>query len=338
MIIEQLKISLILFPFFMTFAILIAEKLEIVDKPNNRKIHSAKIVNISGIAIYSYLIFIVANTELSIFLEQIIITGFFVLLIGFIDDRKEMKPTSKLTLLIFPSVYLIMNGFELNNLGDYEYLGVIQLGKFSTIFTLLAVVLLINSINYVDGTDGLLIGYAITTLSYFYFLSDNQELYKEIFLISIYVLIISLIFNFLSVKSRLKSFLGDSGSLFIGFYLSFTMIFLYKYQNVHPAFLIWACWLPIYDFLYVTFNRVKNKKNFSNPDKTHLHHWILRLFKNNQFKTFLLINLLNISIICIGYLLCLLLGRIYSLLLFIMLFFAFVLIRFKLDKNNLIKN
>ena len=333
MLLNQLEFSLILFPFFMFFSIFIAKKLNIVDKPNNRKIHTVKIVNISGIVIYSFLIFIVANTELSSLLEQIIIIGFFTIVIGFIDDRKEMKPLVKLSLLLFPAAYLILNGFELKNLGEYEYINYIDLGKFSIIFTLLAVILLINSINYIDGTDGMLIGYTITVLLYFYFLSNNQLQYTKIFLIFIYILVVSLVFNFLSIKSGFKSFLGDSGSLFIGFFLSFTIIFLYKYENVHPAFLIWACWLPIYDFLYVTFRRISQKKNFSNPDKSHLHHYVLKFFSYNQFKTFLLINLLNITIISIGYFTSLLLGKIYSLVLFILLFFIFIFTRLNLSKN-----
>jgi UDP-GlcNAc:undecaprenyl-phosphate GlcNAc-1-phosphate transferase len=333
MLIDQLKHGLFLFPFFMVFLILVAKKFSIVDKPNKRKIHKVKIVNISGIAIFSSLIFIVANTELSNDLEQIIIIGFFVVLIGFIDDRKEIRPSTKLTLIFFPSIYLILNGFELSDLGKYEYINVIQLGKLSIIFTLLAVALLINAINYIDGTDGLLIGYTITALSYFYLLSDNQNQYTQLFLIFIYILIISLFFNFLPVRSGLKSFLGDSGSLFIGFFLSFTIIFLYKYQNIHPAFLIWVCWLPIYDFLYVTFKRLSIKRNFSQPDKTHLHHYILKYFFKNHFKTFLFINILNMIIIYIGYLVCLFIGKIYSLYLFIFLFLIFILIRLKLEKN-----
>ena len=260
---DQVKYSLILFPFLMIVAILIANKFGIIDKPNNRKIHKVKVVNISGIIIFSYLIYVVVNTELSKLIEQIIIMGFFVIVIGFIDDRKEMKPSTKLTLLFFPSVYLILNGYELSNLGKYEYIDIIELGKLSIIFTLLAVILLINSINYIDGTDGLLIGYTITALSYFYFLSDDQNQYTKILLIFIYILIISLFFNFLPAKSGLKSFLGDSGSLFIGFFLSFLIIFLYKYQNIHPAFLIWVCWFPVYDFLFVTLERILRKKNFS---------------------------------------------------------------------------
>lgn len=336
MLVYQLKYSLILFPLFMTFAILFAKKFNLVDKPNNRKIHKVKIVNISGVIIFSYLIFIIANTELSKLLEQIIIMGFAAVVIGFFDDRKEMKPTTKLFLMFFPSIYLILNGFELKDLGKYEYIHILQLGKLSIIFTLLAVILLINSINYIDGTDGLLIGYTITALSYFYFLSDSQNQYTQIFLIFIYILIISLFFNFLPASSGFKSFLGDSGSLFIGFFLSFTIIFLYKYHNIHPAFLIWVCWLPIYDFLYVTFKRILNKKDFSNPDKSHLHHYILKFFFNNQLKTFLLINFLNLIIICIGYFMCLFVGKIFSLFLFIVLFLVFIFLRLKLEKIKLI--
>lgn len=333
MVIDHLNYSLFIFPFFMVIAILAANKFNIVDKPNKRKIHKVKIVNVSGIVIFSYLIFISANSELSNLIEQIIITGFFTVIIGFIDDRKAIKPSTKLTLLVFPSIYLILNGYELSDLGKYEYINFLNLGKLSIIFTLLSVILLINSINYIDGTDGLLIGYTITALSYFYFLSDSQNQYTQLFLIFIYILIISLFFNFLPVESGFKSFLGDSGSLFIGFFLSFTIIYLYKYQNIHPAFLIWVCWLPIYDFLYVTFRRIKKKQNFSNPDKSHFHHYILKCFSNNQFKTFLLINFINLIIICIGYFVCLFIGKIFSLFLFISLFLLFIFIRLRLEKN-----
>lgn len=329
---DQIIYGLISFPLLMILVILIAKKFDLFDRPNNRKIHKTKIVNISGIAIYIYLIFIVASSEFSNLIEQIIVMGSVATVIGFIDDRKELKPTTKLFLLLFPSGYLIFNGFILTDLGSYEHINTIELGKFSFIYTFLAVMLLINSINYIDGTDGLLIGYTISTLLYFYFLSDNQYQYLKIFLIFIYLLIICLIFNFLPINTGFKSFLGDSGSLFIGFFISFTMIFLYKFKNIHPAFLIWACWLPIYDFLYVTIKRIIEKKDFSNPDKSHFHHHIFKYFLNNHLKTFLFINFFNLIIISIGYLVCLYIGKIYSILLFISLFLLFTVLRLKFDK------
>jgi hypothetical protein len=110
------------------------------------------------------------------------------------------------------------------------------------------------------------------------------------------------------------------------------MIFLYKFKNIHPAFLIWACWLPIYDFLYVTIKRIIEKKDFSNPDKSHFHHHIFKYFLNNHLKTFLFINFFNLIIISIGYLVCLYIGKIYSILLFISLFLLFAVLRLKFDK------
>jgi len=338
MLLEKIKISIFFFPILMFFMIFVAKKLDFVDKPNHRKIHKSKVANITGITICIYLIFIVISSEFSFLLEKIIIIGLVIALIGFLDDRKEITPSMKLMLILLPSSYLVFNGFELTDIGIYEYIGFLYLGKFSIIFTLLSVLLLINSINYIDGTDGLLIGYTITALIYFYFLSGNQNQYSQIFLIFVYILIISLFFNFLPIKSGFKSFLGDSGSLFIGFFISFTIIFLYKYHSIHPALLIWVCWLPIYDFLYVTLNRFVKKQDFYNPDKSHLHHYVLKYFSKNHFKTFLCINLINLLVISIGYFLSMFIGKIYSLFSFILFFFIFVFARLKLENFKIYKN
>ena len=70
----------------------------------------------------------------------------------------------------------------------------------------------------------------------------------------------SFIFNIIPHKTSIKFFSGDCGSLFIGFFLSFLTINLYKEFNIHPVYLIWPLWYPVYDFLYVSMNRlIKNK-------------------------------------------------------------------------------
>jgi UDP-GlcNAc:undecaprenyl-phosphate GlcNAc-1-phosphate transferase len=127
---NQIIYGLISFPLLMILVILIAKKFDLFDRPNNRKIHKTEIVNISGIAIYIYLIFIVASSEFSNLIEQIIVTGSVATIIGFIDDRKELKPTTKLFLLLFPSGYLIFNGFILTDLGSYKHINIIELGNF----------------------------------------------------------------------------------------------------------------------------------------------------------------------------------------------------------------
>ena len=96
---NQLNYSLIIFPCLMFFAIFVAKNFDLFDKPNTRKLHKTKVVNIAGITIYIYLLFLIALTEFSELLEQIIVAGFIVVVIGFIDDRKELRPQTKLFFL-----------------------------------------------------------------------------------------------------------------------------------------------------------------------------------------------------------------------------------------------
>ena len=71
--------------------------------------------------------------------------------------------------LVIPSLYLILNGVSINNLGNYEIIGVLELGKFKIPFLLLSIGLLINATNYIDGIDGLLLIFFISCLAYYIF-------------------------------------------------------------------------------------------------------------------------------------------------------------------------
>jgi UDP-GlcNAc:undecaprenyl-phosphate GlcNAc-1-phosphate transferase len=330
---DHIILNLILFPLFMILMILISKKFNLVDKPNYRKIHQNSVVNITGVTIYSFIFFLTFKYEFTLQIEQIIYASSLITIMGFMDDRLDLKPSVKIFFLSIPSGYLILNGFKLDDIGTYEVIGKIELGFIAMSFTFFSALLLINSINYLDGTDGLLIGYTMTSLAYFYFLGIKEGENFYIFLIFIYILLISLIFNFLKINTGFKSLLGDAGSLFIGFFLSFTIITLYKSFNIHPAFLVWSIWLPIYDFLHVTINRFKNKINVSQPDKTHFHHYVLSNFFGNQIKTFLLINIINIIVIIFGYTICLIFGNLISILCFIFFFIVFFYIKKILKKN-----
>jgi UDP-GlcNAc:undecaprenyl-phosphate GlcNAc-1-phosphate transferase len=318
---------LLLYPTIILIFILISRKLKFVDKPNSRKIHTKPVINTSGIAIYFFLLIIISLNEFSYELETVIAIGLLIALIGFIDDRINLTPGVKLFFKSLPVIYLILNGFNLNDLGDYELIDIIHLGKFNFVFTFLAAMLLINAFNYIDGIDGLLIGVTITASLYFIILSDKSADYVTLFLYFIYALIFNLILNVLPKNLFFKCFSGNTGSLFFGFFISFSMIYLYKYENIHPALLVWACWYPVYDFLYVTFNRLINQKQFALADETHFHHQLTKYFNNNQYKSSIIINSSNIVIVVVGYLIGTNLGKIFSLVFFIILFYLFVILR-----------
>ena len=206
---------------------------------------------------------------------------------GFIDDRNNIKPLTKIFIVLIPSTYLVYNGFSISDLGKYEIIGLIYLGKFEIPFIILAIGLLVNATNYIDGIDFLLLSFFSTCLIYYIFLVDDQEL-KRLLLILLIPILFNLILNLTTQKSGFKFFTGDTGSLFIGFFLCFITIELYNNFRIHPTFLIWPLWYPIYDFLYVTSNRIKKREPFLKPDKSHFHQIIFYKLKKNHFLTIII--------------------------------------------------
>ena len=283
-----------------SFIFLISKYFNWVDEPNKRKIHKFPIYNTSGLALYLFYAVIISQYEFNHNIELIIATGSFVCLGGFIDDRKNIRPITKLIIIFIPSIYLLNNGITISDIGEYEYIGLINLGKFSIPFLVLAIGLLINATNYIDGVDGLLLGLFITSLIYYLFLVESIEVQNLLKLLLIPV-VINFIFNVIPHKTNIKFFSGDCGSLFIGFFLSFLTINLYKEFNIHPAYLIWPLWYPVYDFLYVSINRLVKNKSLFNPDKNHLHQIIFYRLNQNHILTTFTILVINIIIIYISY-------------------------------------
>jgi UDP-GlcNAc:undecaprenyl-phosphate GlcNAc-1-phosphate transferase len=303
------------------------------DKPNKRTVHRIPTINTGGLIIYSFFLSVVSLGEFNHNIELIVSIGFFVCITGFIDDRINLNPSSKIILMIIPSIYLILNGISISDLGHYEYLGNLELGKFKIPFLLLAIGLLINATNYIDGIDGLLLTFFLSCLLYYIFLIDDIE---TVNLLKFFVIasFLNLILNLLPSKSKFKVFSGDSGSLFIGFFISFMTIELYNSFNIHPVFLIWPLWYPVYDFLFVSVNRLINKKSIFKPDNTHLHHAINNKFRGNKISPIILFLFVNSLIIFIGYKISEI-SKLLSLCIFIAGFTLYIGMRlFKLKKFN----
>lgn len=308
----------------------ISQKLNLYDIPNKRKLHKSKIVNSGGIIIFLFYLIIIKNFEFNNVLENLIVVGFLIIIVGFVDDRNNLSPALKLILLSLPSAYVIISDkFIISSLGSYDILGTLLLGKAALIFTFLSVILLINSVNYLDGIDGLLLSYVATIFIYFIFLTEDKNIHLLIYYLLIPV-IINLIFNFFSFGKNLKIFNGDAGSLFFGFLISFFLIYFNLYLDIHPIALAWSVWLPIYDFLYITLYRLINKKNIYEPDNNHFHHIILKKFNNNHFYSVVVITIINIIVLLAGFLTSEV-SKDFSFLLFIFLFVVYVTLR--LNKN-----
>ena len=318
----------ILISFFIIFIISkISYYLNLVDIPNERKIHKKPVAYSGGIAIsIIYLVSLQLFQNIATELNLIISIAFLIAIIGFVDDKYNLNPGGKLSLQIIPVFYLaFIENINLSHLGDYNYFK-LNLYSFTSPFTLLALLFMINATNYFDGIDGSLSITSINTLFILFFLTEDPNL-KVFIIIIILPIIVFLLFNFSFLKLP-KMFLGDSGSFLLGFLLSFILIF-YSIKNIlHPIILAWSISIFVYEFLAINLKRLIQKKNPFKAGLDHLHHLLFKKTKS-KFKTNFIISLLNVFLFTIGYLSFNVINPLSSLIAFVLMFFVFFYLRLK---------
>lgn len=279
---------------FKTF-IKIFLKFKIYDIPDfSRKIHTSKIPLVGGIV---FLINILLYLPFIFFLENLHFFGgvremiaFFVgavlvFLIGLYDDRFILKANSKLFFisLIVIITISISDTYKINELSFLFYKKNILLENFGSIFSIFCILVFINAFNMMDGINGLSVSYFLICLIYIFLLNLNTSF----FLFLIIPALIFLYFNF-----RNKSFLGDSGSLLLGFILSCLFIKTYNEKLIYADQIVLLMIIPGIDMLRVAFKRVLEKKHPFNPDQSHLHHFLLKKynFKVSYFSIIIVVS------------------------------------------------
>ena len=312
--------------FLLIFIIAVASyRLELVDIPNKRKKHLKPVAFTGGLSLSLAYIFSIQFFDIPLKQLNIILSiSFLMSIVGFIDDKYNLNTGGKLSLQIIPIFYLIViENISLSSIGNYNYLN-LELNSFEIPFTLLCVLLLINAFNYFDGLDGILGSTSISVLIILYFLTSDENI-KMFLIIIILPIFIFLFFNF-SFLNLPKIFLGDSGSLLLGFIVAFTLIYFANQKISHPILLAWSISIFVYEFLSVNLLRILNNRNIFEPSLDHLHHIMLKKTKSIFF-TNILISTTNIIFFLIGYFSFNLINSLASFILFIILFIIFFIIR-----------
>jgi UDP-GlcNAc:undecaprenyl-phosphate GlcNAc-1-phosphate transferase len=236
---------------------------------------------------------------------KIIFVGLSVLFLGFIDDKYSLKARYKLVMQIFISFIMVGLGFKITYFTN-PFGSQIMLHFFSIPVTVLWYLVMMNSINLIDGLDGLASGIAMIAcliLMVFSFYSKNFLVFINSFLFFI-SLAAFLKYNY----PPAKIFMGDSGSLFIGFILSSLSIAgnevqfkgLTTFTLLVP---ITVMFIPFGDTFFAIIRRIKNKQYIFKADKSHLHHKMIELGLSPKAVTLLcwFITLI-FGIIALGYL------------------------------------
>jgi len=317
---------------FVSFLILfltakISFKLKLTDIPNKRKIHSAPTPYTGGVAICILLLISISLLDISSnTLNLIFSMAFLISFVGFVDDRYNLSAGSKLCLQIIPIFFLIiLENLYLTSLGDYGQFS-LKLGTLGIPFSLFCILFLINSFNYLDGIDGALGFVSVSVLIILYFLTPNIDL-RLFFIIALIPIIFFLCFNF-SILGLPKMFLGDSGSLPIGFVISFVLIYMANQNHAHHLLLAWSIVIFVYEFLSINIIRLSNNKSLFTAGNDHLHHMLYKKSKSIFIVNFFLV-FLNSILFLIGYFSFYLINSEVSAALFIIFFLIFLFFRNK---------
>lgn len=306
------------------FVDFIAKKFAIYDYPNKDKIHTFKITNISGIALIPIIILSLILFDYEEKLSYGLSLCIFFIIIGLLDDINRFSASSKITLIVIPCYFFTQKIGIINSLGIY--FGVeIFLNSLNFIFTILCLLLLINAFNYIDGLDGLISTISIITILFYLIILPFGEIFyflPILIFIIVYFILNMKIFTFLP-----KVFMGDSGSLTIGFIFSFITIYYSQYKVfIHPSVLIWPIAFVVYEFLTINLIRLSLKKNVFKRDLLFIFNLLQKSY--GQKKTLLLCSGLQILFCSIGLLVNYYKTYMSSIFLFILLFIVYLKLRF----------
>ncbi len=261
----------------------LAKFYNLYDEPDNiRKKHSFSVPLTGGIIIFLNIIILnLIQNDLNILYLFFII----VFIIGFLDDKFDLNPNKKLILIFAVCLIniVLLNNLQINIL-KFAFISNIQINNYlSYIFPAICILIFVNALNMFDGANLQVATYTIFIFVVLFFYSENIQ-----YLIYLIPLITFAILNYKS-----KSFLGDSGSIFLGYFISINIIENYNLGKIlycEDIFLI--MFLPGIDMSRLFIERILNKKNPFIGDINHIHH----LFQNkfNKQNSFIIILFLTV--------------------------------------------
>lgn len=272
----------------------IAEFIGAMDIPNERKIHKTPIPRLGGLGIYGgFLLGYMLFGQHSVQMNAVLIGSFIILITGIIDDIKPVPAKYKMLGQIAGAAVIPLYGGIL--LEDISAFGLyLNFGILSIPITILFIVSIINCINLIDGLDGLSSGitsiYFLTVGIIGLLLNNSNGLDITLTFIMLGSTLGYLLHNF----PPAKIFMGDSGSMFLGYIIA--VIALLGFKNITLTSVIIPMLLlaiPIMDTLFAILRRLINHKPIGEPDKNHFHHQLLKLNLSKR-KTVLIIYLIDV--------------------------------------------
>ena len=296
-LISGFLLSLLLGMMIVPKILLISYKKRLFDMPDGRKVHQIPVPRLGGISFFPVILIVlcfilgvrfycgypIENLPANEFLF-FAVGGMMLFLIGVADDLVGVGYRYKFLVQILAAFLIVWPGEWFNTLGGL--FGINELPKFlGVLFTLFVVVYITNAINLIDGIDGLASGLSCISLFVLGLICmvEGDELYALLAFSTFGVIVPFWFYNvFGNAKKGHKLFMGDTGSLILGYIISSLVIHLSRVDSAEVAghsnmvLAFSTLIVPLFDVVRVVMHRLREKKNPFLPDKNHFHHKLLR--------------------------------------------------------------
>jgi len=267
---------------FIPPVIFMVKRLKLFDRPNARKEHSVPTPTFGGISIFAGMMvsllfwfkFYNHPSIVTFFLSMVLLFG-----VGIMDDLKDLAARYKLVIEAGVASLLAVSGIRITSFGGLFGINELHIVA-QYVITVVAIVGITNAFNLIDGIDGLAGGLgfmSLVTLGIFLTISKDLN-YAMIAFALAGALLGFLYFNF----NPARIFMGDTGSLVLGFIIAVLCVQLMKINSIHSApvvpniyvFTLGIVMIPVFDTLRVFGTRIWKGRSPFSADKTHIHHLI----------------------------------------------------------------
>ena len=265
------------------------------DQPNQRKMHHAAIPRLGGLTFLPSMALAFAITMLLFFSKMtgemnfhasaalMVLGASIIYVVGLLDDVLDLPARTKFFILLLASALVPVCNLLINNLqglfGIYEIPRWVSYGV-----TVLSIMVVVNSVNLIDGIDGLASGFSIIVLGLMTMLF--ADLRSAVFMVISAGLMGSVLmfflFNVFGKVGRMKIFMGDAGSLILGYVLAYLAIKYTLiaekdiYTDVNPLLIPYSLFIvPVFDLVRVALTRMFAGEPMFRADKRHIHHILM---------------------------------------------------------------
>jgi len=286
----ELTLIFIVAAILIKLIIINALRLGLVDVPNERSMHTRHHPRGAGIGIYMAAVLIDPLFNYTLMLDHYLtcLAVLMVFVVGVLDDHQDTSPNTKFIVIALGAVLVYFDNIYVSTLGHlfgFDF----SLGWLALPFTVFAIVGFTNALNLIDGLDGLAGSISVVILSTLFSIGYN---YDDAFMMLLAGSFIAGLLAFLVYNWNPASiFMGDSGSLTLGFVIGILVIKAASY--IHPVTVLFIIAVPLMDTIIVMVRRKRHGKSMFAADKTHLHHLLFNFFNRNVKKTVIVIVILQ---------------------------------------------